>query len=126
MTVKIFTLLLCFQISFAHACQNSDKRWFLVGNSVSDITTSTLERELERFLSTKPAGLLLPLDKYIFQYKFLQETKVKIHGLCIDEFNTDELTDEFIVVRDGGNCFFSIDFDIRTKTFDHLNINGLA
>ena len=75
MTVKIFTLLLCFQISFAHACLNSDKRWFLVGNSVSDITTSTLERELERFLSTKPAGLLLPLDKYIFSIQILARNK---------------------------------------------------
>lgn len=120
------SILLYLLSTALHADEQDDKGWYLIGEPLSDIHTSTLEYELDRFLSHQPTGLLLPLHKYTFQYKFLTESKVEIHGLCMEISDKEYLTRGFIMVSDGGNCFFTIEFDSEKLTFDKLRINGIA
>jgi hypothetical protein len=38
----------------------------------------------------------------------------------------DDWQDRYIVVMDGGECFFQIQYDPSKGTFSNLQINGLA
>ncbi|MDG6100209.1 hypothetical protein EXU34_22380 [Alteromonas sp. ZYF713] len=126
MLSRFLIILFFIHVSASQAGEVYSKNWYMVGESAIAINTNTLESELERFLETQPKGLLLPLNEYTFQYALINESKLEIHGICLDIPERHNLKEGFLMVADGGNCFFSIEFNIDTKRFSNLHINGIA
>ena len=126
MLSRVLILLFFVHVSASQADEVDSKNWYLVGESAIAINTNTLESELERFLETQPKDLLLPLNEYTFQYALINDSKLEIHGICLDIPERHNLKEGFLMVFDGGNCFFSIEFNIDTKRFSNLHINGIA
>jgi hypothetical protein len=66
--------------------------------------------------------------KYKFQYQG-QRTETGLHvlinALC-DAYEDRDLTAQFVVVNDGGPCFFEVKYDPKAQRFYDLVINGDA
>ncbi|MGY5353441.1 hypothetical protein [Wenyingzhuangia sp. IMCC45467] len=74
-------------------------------------------------------GYELKLDGYKRQYVPIinekGEKKVWINFFC-DNFGADNWKTEIVEVLDGGNCYYSIKINLKTKQYYDLRINGSA
>lgn len=95
----------------------------------------TLEANIEAFVDAnanafydpqEPAAVRLP--DYARQYfGYERDGQRFIYGsfLCDVDYVT-ERPNQWVVVLDGGACFFQFHYDIATQTFFDLMVNGLA
>ena len=74
-------------------------------------------------------GFELKLDGYKRQYVPIinekGEKEVWINFFC-DDFGTDNWKTEIVLVEDGGNCYYNIKINLKTKEHSELGINGNA
>ena len=89
------------------------------------------EKDLVPFLWTsrdpRASEVLKGIKSYKRQYVGIiigGHKQIYINSFC-DPAAVDWTRKE-IVVADGGPCYFSVRFSNKTKTFSHLQINGLA
>ncbi len=69
-----------------------------------------------------------PWQSYKFQFQGQQinsDRFVFISALCTIDDSRD-LTDDFVVVLDGGSCFFEVKYDPKSQRFYDLNVHGDA
>lgn len=68
------------------------------------------------------------IEKYKRQYRGIilgGQKQISIRFLC-EVLPSDDWTRKETIVDDGGSCFFNLRFSTETKTFSHLQINGVA
>ncbi len=116
----------------ANGCAGSDSRWISVEGGSWAPTAGVLghiERKLQPFVTTAATSEGRQLEDwatYTLQYQG-QETKglrtVKIQATCRVPPGLD-LNRSFIIVYDGGTCYFSIQYDPVRDAFFDLEING--
>ncbi|MDX6748070.1 hypothetical protein SHK09_14835 [Polaribacter sp. PL03] len=74
-------------------------------------------------------GFELKLDGYKRQYVPIinekGEKEVWINFFC-DDFGTNNWKTEIALVEDGGNCYYNIKINLKTKEYYELGINGNA
>ena len=97
--------------------------------SESDVLEA--ENGLLPFLSNskdrRAPEIIKGIESYKRQYRGLVlngHRQIIIHFFC--ETDSQDWKKREILVFDGGTCFFNLRFMIETKTFSHLQINGLA
>lgn len=108
----------------------------ILGRDVSGYWTpdrdqvQALEDKLASYLShaapeTYP-GPLRPLDEYTRQYAGIQVNGQKV--IFVNFFcNPDEHDDwqqDFVLVMDGGSCYFELKYDVQTGALYDLSIHG--
>jgi hypothetical protein len=71
-----------------------------------------------------------PLADYTVQYRGqMKEGRrvVSLSGVCsVLGKSADELRAEFLIVFDGGNCFFHATYDLSLRRFTEFSFNGVA
>ena len=82
---------------------------------------------------TYEAGVELPiwehLDEYHRQYIGLLENERQVlyaNFFCTLNHVEDYWQTGFVMVMDGGNCFFQVKFDVETQEYFDLMVNGMA
>ena len=80
-----------------------------------------LWQHLESFSDTK----FQARDKYIYQYQFTGENRIKIFALCA-EWENANLRKDFLVIFNGGSCYFFIEYNYKNHRFSKLQINEVT
>lgn len=109
--------------------RNRRKQWFL--GRLPNLTCSQPKRKSYLFLkNTKDvrfADILKTIGTYKRQYRGVISEDHKQIWICFYcEGSSIDWTNPEVRVFDGGTCYFGLRFSIETKTFSHLDINGLA
>jgi len=112
----------------------SNDKWFAVqgGKWVPDRNQlHTLEIDLKNYVSQQAAlhhVYLRPWETYKFQYqgqKNDQQKVIIINAFCND-FGFVDFLSQWLVVKDGGNCFFRLNYLPDAHSFTDLSLNGDA
>ncbi|MCK5235437.1 MAG: hypothetical protein KAR06_00515 [Deltaproteobacteria bacterium] len=93
-----------------------------------------IKSRLPYFISESPEGrrgLLRDLSEYKYQFKILvddtENRYVFINAVCKSYLGEIKSWDtELVLVKDGGNCFFSLEFEPRSGSFRNFFIHGEA
>ena len=89
--------------------------------------TATMIRELETRLPTvmSARGELAPRDSYTGQYTgVVSGSRRLIYGSFVSDLADDRWQRAVIVMCGGGTRAFGVAFDVATKTFGDLQVNG--
>lgn len=107
--------------------------WIHVKGGAWDPTSGVLA-ELEAALrpalaaAARNRGRLPKWDEYTFQYQgrttLLGRKFVYVNAFCSHEGR--DLTQDWVIVLDGGACYFSAKYDPATKLIYDLEVNGVA
>ena len=107
---------------------NSGNYW-----TITDFDFENLENRLEKYLRDEAnlqGNTNLPdkFRKYNRQYvgKIEEGKKIIFINFFCGHHDFDYWKLDLVIVLDGGDCFFSIEYDIQTKKFSQLLINGEA
>ena len=120
--------------TIAAACHAQDPAWFKVRGGAWDPdpeVISRLQAELEPAIS-KLAGdkfkRFRPWHEYKFQFQGQRNDSgqyILIGALC-SAMDSRDLTEGFVVVLDGGTCFFEVKYDPKSQRFYDLTVHGEA
>jgi hypothetical protein len=100
--------------------------WQLGNDALAEIAGG-LPAEASRHARLEPA---LPMSDYTVQYQGqVREGRriVRLSGACrVFGKSANALRSEFLVVFDGGNCFFQATYDPVQRRFTEFGFNGVA
>jgi hypothetical protein len=88
----------------------------------------TAEAGLEMFLSTAAPPLASKLSTYVRQYTGFRlegRDRIFIQFLCWKPYNP-EWRCHPVVIDDGGDCYFQLEYDKSNGQFSRLYVNGSA
>ncbi|RYY76066.1 MAG: hypothetical protein EOO52_00625 [Gammaproteobacteria bacterium] len=123
-------------IFLAQYCYSNE--WIAVGEQPTLTNTAALENHLWNYIGSNTKVAFQSKEKYRFQYKFINKSSVLINAICLPAIRnenelgvfpgatTEDLKVSFYQVKDGGSCFFNVRYNIKTRDFDSLYINGEA
>jgi len=121
---RTFFLLVILLVS--PVCMAGD--WYVLSGQTKKIefNTQLVENELWNYLSKKAEKQFAAREQYAYQYSFVGNEDVLIHGLC--HYHPKGMETDFIDthIMDGGACYFSIKYNSRTKKFSELSTHGEA
>jgi len=109
--------------------RNPDSYW-----TPTEADVLALEAKLPAYLKTKISadhyayGLWDKLTNYRRQYVGYVidgERFIYVNYFC-DSFNDDAWKTQLMMVMDGGECFFQVQYQLADQTFVSLSINGFA
>ncbi len=123
--VKKFALLL---LSIYPFCAFPGE-WIAVDGGLVeiDLVESAVEDSLWQYLEKSSKATFEPRDTYTYQYRAVNESRMKIFALCETfDFDSESLRKDFLIVMDGGSCFFDIEYNYKTGVFSKLHVNGGA
>ena len=134
MSARTHLLAAIAALSLVAVSSAQGSNWFEVRGGAwnpSPETASLLQAafpsEIER-LAGKRVKEFQPWPEYRFQFQGQEsgsEHFIFISALCSVDDGRD-LTEHFIVVLDGGPCYFQVKYDSSTHRFYDLVINGVA
>ena len=65
------------------------------------------------------------LKTTVYQYKTINKSELYINAFC--EIGEDrDIEKNFVMVLDGGSCYFQATYDFNTNEFVKLEVNGEA
>ncbi len=124
LTMKKIVLVFTFLLISAPSCSGE---WIAVDGGVLEI--DLMEKEVEDglwdYLANQKDFEFLARDKYTYQYQARTEKELYINAFC-ESFGHKDLHKEFLVVEDGGSCFFQAIMNLDTGEFNLINVNGVA
>ena len=125
-TIKIikhlFIALVLFISSDAFAGE-----WIAVDGGVVEIKIDSLsiENDLWAYIHNNSAIKFEPRNTYVYQYLAISNSEILINALCRVDAKKS-LHSEFVIVFDGGSCYFQVNYNFKTGTFSKLYVNGEA
>jgi hypothetical protein len=134
MSARTYFLAAVAALSLVAVSNAQGSNWFEVRGGAWDPNPETASQlqaafpsEIER-LAGKRVGDFQPWPEYRFQFQGQErgsEHFIFVSALCSVDDAWD-LTERFIVVFDGGACYFQVKYDPNTHQFYDLVINGVA
>jgi hypothetical protein len=96
--------------------------------SVRDVLEAEARLELFLKASKQPQipEILKGIRSYKRQYRGLEGGQKFLVVRFFCDTPLPDLTEQELVILDGGSCFFNVRYSISTKTFSSLEINGYA
>jgi hypothetical protein len=94
--------------------------------TIQDGLVSYLEQNSESFY-TRDIPIWERMDEYNRQYiGILVDGKRIVYANYFCDSAQKDWTEEFILVMDGGDCFFQFQYDVDTAEYFNLQVNGSA
>jgi len=66
------------------------------------------------------------LRQYLGYYNARGEKVILINAFCETTYSKEELTRTWVIVLDGGECFYQIEVNLNTKKCSKFSVNGDA
>ncbi len=119
---KFLTILL---ILISPASFSGD--WVKVKNWATplEVNPVAIEKMLWDYITKNSTQTFQPRDSYTYQYKTVSDHELYINAMC-DTHDRADLTQEFVMVFDGGSCYFQATYNFKTNAFVKLEVNGEA
>ena len=117
--------LLIIALMFSGATQASE--WILIGENPhsAEIESASIELELWNYISKSVTVVFQERSTYSYQYKYLSNEHILINAVCgIEDYKYRYK--RLVQVFDGGSCYFESKYDLQTKKFTDLWVNGEA
>jgi len=120
---QIFTLLTLGFLSFDLFSGD----WIAVDGGVIEVNLrqEVVEEKMWKFLEQQSGFSFQSRESYSYQYQAKTETELYINAFC-DSFEKQDLNKEFLIVMDGGSCFFQVSLNLSNGQFTLLGVNGEA
>jgi hypothetical protein len=109
--------------------------WIKVAGGGWNPTDDTL-REAESALraavptAARDRGRLPDWSTYTFQYQgvspLIGARYIRVNAFCDARDNHRDISAQWVMVKDGGACFFSAKYDPKTRRLYDLSVNGVA
>ncbi len=101
--------------------------WVAVDGGVIEIKLNEIEieKDLWRYINQVSNKQFESKEIYTYQYKVVTSEEMHINALC-DTWGQKDLHKEFVMVFDGGACYFQIKYNLKTGEFSNLEVNGEA
>ena len=91
---------------------------------------SQVQLALKSALPAAAGGQLRNWDAYTFQYQgkrsVLGSRYVFVNAFCDSSRDDSDMRTEWVNVLDGGNCYFQVEYDLKTKQLRNFSVNGVA
>ena len=97
--------------------------WYAIGDV--KINEKTTEENLWGYLNKKSTKKLKARETYSYQYTAKNNNNIYINAFC-NKWSRENLNKELLVIKDGGSCYFQINYNQKTGQFTELRINGEA
>lgn len=100
--------------------------------SPSAALVSDLETKLSQAIrpASQNRGRIPAWESYTFQYQgkltLLGNRYVRVNAFCDSRANHAHLTTQWVLMLDGGACFFSAKYDVEKKHLYDIIVNGVA
>jgi len=123
MKILLFTILIAFSAS------SYSGEWFPFSKNYKPLLNSNHFNELlvENLLWVHITGIsdrkFETRESYNYQYQVLGDNIYKINAFC-NALGTESISENYIIVDDGGSCYFEIEYNSSTNTFSKLFVNG--
>lgn len=101
--------------------------WIQVKDSsvTIEVDPIKMESKLWDYIALNSTQQFLPRNSYMYQYKTINDSELYINALC-DDYENDNLSERFIIVFDGGSCYFQAVYNFKNNEFIKLEVNGEA
>ena len=101
--------------------------WNLIERGIQyiKIDMAEVENRLWQHIELSSDTKFQARDKYVYQYQFTGENKMKIFALCA-EWENANLRKDFLVIFNGGSCYFFIEYDYKNHRFSKLQVNAVT
>lgn len=96
--------------------------WFALNNTEIINQENIVENKLWEYLNNTSQVKFRAREKYKYQYTKEGE-KIYINAFC-DSWEKRNLNNELVIVKDGGSCYFRINYNLKTEKFSKLYVNG--
>ena len=115
---SVILILLCSTSAYSDS-------WVAVDGGVVEIQLKSkeLENSLWQYLSVNSKRKFEERSSYIYQYQATSKKTIRINAMC-HVFSKEGLNEEFVLVFDGGSCYFEVKYNIKTGKFTDLFVNG--
>jgi hypothetical protein len=92
------------------------------------LQVEAVEKELAQFLRSDHATLLAKFKNYYRQYTGLDIKGAEkiIRGNFLCQVDNDRWKKEWVMVQDGGDCFFNFTYDLKNLKITSFSINGVS
>lgn len=84
-----------------------------------------VENQLWKYIKNEHNGNFEKRETYDYQYQVLGSQRYKINAFC-NSPGTENIRHAYLVVVDGGSCFFEVEYNSATSLFRNLYVNGQA
>ena len=87
-----------------------------------------LERDLSTYLKANHPELFKKWTAYYRQYMGIQQVQgvKKIRGNFLCEVDGNRWKEQWIMVKDGGDCYFNFSYEVEEKKIIEFSVNGEA
>jgi hypothetical protein len=101
--------------------------WITVDGGIIEVNLdqNAVENRLWSYLSTNSKREFEQRSTYTYQYQAVSNEVIKIYAMC-NVRSKENLHKEFVMVFDGGSCYFEVKYSIKTGEFSELHVNGEA
>ena len=101
--------------------------WIAVDGGIVelDLKQKEVEENLWAFLENQSDFVFQAKESYSYQYQVKTENELYINAFCSD-LGKHNLHQDFLVVMDGGSCFFQATLNLLNGQFTLLGVNGEA
>jgi len=125
--MKIIQFTILFLLSTSSYCGE----WFPFSKDYKPLINSShfnnvnIEDLLWAYITKNSDRVFEPRKSYNYQYQVLGNNIYKVNAFC-NALGTTNISENYILVDDGGSCYFEIEYNSSTKTFGKLCVNGEA
>jgi len=98
-------------------------QWYAIGDV--KVIEKSIEEKLWGYLNKTTQVKLKPREMYSYQYIAKNNNSIYINACC-KKWSRNNHKKELLEVRDSGSCYFQLNYNMKTKQFSQLNINGEA
>ena len=122
MNKSVFILSLVLAPCLLHAGE-----WIAVdgGKAEIKIDKKKIEKNLWQYIHKESTIKYEPKDKYTYQYQVINNTELYINAFCYS-IGVKDFSQQFVMVLDGGSCFFQVHYNYKTGEYSRLQVNGEA
>ena len=101
--------------------------WNLIERGIQYIKldVADVENKLWQHLAESSNTKFQNRDKYTYQYQIIGKNRMKIFALCA-EWENANLRKDFLVIFNGGSCYFFIEYNYKNHTFSNLQVNEVT
>jgi hypothetical protein len=125
MKISLFLLLIFYSVTAVSGEWYPFTTDYKAAPSSSHFNELQIENQLWEYVIKIYDGKFELRELYNYQYMLIDNHTFKISAFC-SPLGARNLEEEYLLVHDGGSCFFEVTYDSLTNKFRNFSVNGVA